>query len=87
MLCDCHASWLSPWLQSHPGDFQLSLVCAHPIELLGQPLQEVHMSEFTCGKLKLEVTPCDSELYASKSQEIPKRHNFWIHTNFIVSQG
>uniref|UniRef100_A0A8C7L445 Slit homolog 1b (Drosophila) n=1 Tax=Oncorhynchus kisutch TaxID=8019 RepID=A0A8C7L445_ONCKI len=52
LRCDCHLSWLSPWLRQRPT-LGLYTQCSSPPTLRGLNLAELQKNEFTCsGKVR-----------------------------------
>ncbi|XP_036804970.1 slit homolog 1 protein isoform X2 [Oncorhynchus mykiss] len=48
LRCDCHLSWLSPWLRQRPT-LGLYTQCSSPPTLRGLNLAELQKNEFTCS--------------------------------------
>ncbi|XP_034150392.1 slit homolog 1 protein [Esox lucius] len=48
LRCDCHLSWLSPWLRQRPT-LGLYTQCSSPPTLRGLNLAEMQKNEFTCS--------------------------------------
>uniref|UniRef100_A0A8K9UQM2 Slit homolog 1b (Drosophila) n=1 Tax=Oncorhynchus mykiss TaxID=8022 RepID=A0A8K9UQM2_ONCMY len=61
LRCDCHLSWLSPWLRQRPT-LGLYTQCSSPPTLRGLNLAELQKNEFTCsgkaGSDSAFVQPC-----------------------------
>uniref|UniRef100_A0A674AE78 Slit homolog 1b (Drosophila) n=1 Tax=Salmo trutta TaxID=8032 RepID=A0A674AE78_SALTR len=57
LRCDCHLSWLSPWLRQRPT-LGLYTQCSSPPTLRGLNLAELQKNEFTCSGKGSEGRPC-----------------------------
>lgn len=48
LRCDCHLSWLSPWLRQRPS-LGLYTQCSSPPSLRGLNLAELRKNDFACS--------------------------------------
>lgn len=56
LRCDCHLSWLSPWLRQRPS-LGLYTQCSSPPSLRGLNLAELRKNDFACSGMTLNALP------------------------------
>lgn len=50
LLCDCNLKWFPHWLETFPYSSEnIEAICAYPEQLIGQQVQLINISQFTCG--------------------------------------